>query len=125
MTNISQITNYDLDNAEEETREITIDGITSSHIYKIITSNMLGSNNVFKFGYCTNDNYGLYFPIFLTINNKEKMFSINKDTGIFEFQPELWKDVNISEEEYEAAVSLSAVSVPAEIAFCIDYCYSV
>lgn len=125
MTNISQITNYDLSDANEETRAVTIDGNTSNYIYKIITSEMLGSDNVFKFGYCINDNYGLYFPIYLTINNIEKAFYINKDTGIFEFQPEIWKDINKSEEEYKAIVSLSAISVPADVAFCIDYYYSI
>ena len=127
MNNIKQLTNFDLDGASEVTRTIRVGGdagYTVDYPYKVITSAMLGSENVFKFGYCTNDNEGMNYPIFLILNETETEFQIGK-TGMFEFQPEEWQDVNVPTEEETAEVSLSGALVPADVPFCIDYCYSV
>lgn len=127
MTNICQITDFDLKGASEVTKQINKggdSGETISYQYIIITSEMLGSEDVFKFGYCTNSNQGMNYPIFLILNGVETEFQIGK-TGMFEFQSETWRDVNADDEEREATVSLSSVLVPKDIAFCIDYCYSI
>ena len=127
MNNIRQITNFDLEGASEVTKQIDKGGDkgeTISYQYKVITSEKLGSENVFKFGYCTNDNQGMNYPIFLTLNGVETQFQLGK-TGMFEFQPEEWKDVNDDNTERIAEVALSQVLVPDEVPFCIDYCYSV
>lgn len=127
MNNIKQLTNYDITSASEVTKTIRIGGDkgkTIDHQYKIITSAMLGSDNVFKFGYCANNNRGIDYPIFLVLNGVETEFQLGK-TGMFEFHPEQWKDVNVPTEEQTATVSLSEVLVPADIPFCIDYCYSI
>ena len=127
MNNIRQITNFDLEGASEVTKQIDKGGDkgeTISYQYIVITSSMLGSENVFKFGYCANNNQGINYPIFLVLNGVETEFQIGK-TGMFEFQPETWKDVNDDDTEREATVSLSSVLVPKNMAFCIDYCYSV
>jgi hypothetical protein len=127
MNNLCQLTNFDLESASEVTKQIDKGGDkgeTISQVYKVITSAMLGSDNVFKFGYCTNDNQGMNYPIFLTLNGVETEFQLGK-TGMSEFQPEEWKDVNDDNIERTAEVSLSQVLVPDEVPFCIDYYYSV
>lgn len=127
MLNIKQITNFDLSEADEVIKNIDKGGDlgeTIAYPYKIITSAMLENNNIFKFGYCTNSNQGMNYPIFLILNNVETEFQIGK-TGMFEFQPEQWQDVNVPTEEETAQVSLSGALVPANIPFCIDYCYSI
>lgn len=126
MNNIRQITNFDLNGAIEVPKTFYDEGSKQmiTHTYKLITSIMLGSNNVFKFGYCINNNQGINYPIFLVLNGVETEFQIGK-TGMFEFQPETWKDVNGDDTEREATISLSSVLVPKDITFCIDYCYSI
>lgn len=127
MVNLKQITNYDVGNADEVTKAIYKGGDKGEIIgypYKIITSAMLGSENIFKFGYCTNSNPGINYPIFLVLNGIETEFQLGK-TGMFEFHPEQWRDVNADDEERTMETYLSQVLVPANITFCIDYCYSV
>lgn len=127
MNNIKQITNFDLGGASEVTRTIRKGGDigeTLDYTYKVITSAMLGSDDIFKFGYCTNDNQGMNYPIFLVLNNNETEFQIGK-TGMFEFQPEEYKIVDGENEKRTAKVSLSSVLVPTNVPFCIDYCYLV
>ena len=128
MNNIRQITNFDISSANTVYKTIQKGGdsgeIAVDYPYKVITSDKLGSENVFKFGYCTNNNQGINYPIFLVLNGVETEFQIGK-TGMFEFQPETWKDVNGNDTEREATVSLSSVLVPKDITFCIDYCYSI
>ncbi len=116
--------------------------------YYVITQNMLGPGDIFKFGYCVNNNIGLGYPIFLGINGNEyKEFRIGK-TGMLECQPEEWLDENDPEdtEVKTMKVSLTEVLVPKQswndndviynslgdpinppitIPFTIDYCYLV
>ena len=129
MNNIRQITNFDIPpSAPTIDKEITIGGDkgqTITYPYREITAALLGSGNVFKFGYCANNNQGMAYPIFLTLNNEEKEFQLGK-TGMFEFQPEEWQDVNDEEPVTQTAeVYLSAVLVPSDIPFVIDYCYAI
>lgn len=133
MNNIRQITNFDLNGAIEVPKTFYDEGSKQmiTHTYKLITSIMLGSNNVFKFGYCINNNQGKKYPIYLLLNDEEEIgnatpFYIGK-TGMFEFQPEEWTDVNDKEQSEEeiAKVYLNGALVPADVPFCIDYCYSI
>lgn len=128
MQNVKQITNHDLSETATVTKTFYDEGsqtVIIDYPYKVITSSMLGSINVVKFGYCINNNQGKKYPIYLTLNGIEDIqFYIGK-TGMFEFQPEEWVDVNADNEERTATVYLSKVLVPADIPFCIDYCYSV
>ena len=127
MVNIRQLTQADMTGAS--TVQKTIDkggdrGQTVTVDYYIITSEILGSSNVFKMGYCANSNPAINYPIFLTLNGTETEFQLGK-TGMFEFHDETWEDVNVPTEEQIATVSLSEVKVPAGFNFCLDYCYSV
>lgn len=127
MINISQLTQANMTGAS--TVQKTIDkggdaGQTVTVDYYIITSEMLGSSNVTKMGYCANSNPAKNYPIFLTLNGIETEFQLGK-TGMFEFHDEIWEDVNIPIEEQIATVSLSEVKVPVGFNFCLDYCYSV
>ena len=121
--NICQLTNFDLDDVE--TKEITIkkdDGkITENHLYKHITSSKLGSSKVFKLGYCVNDNQGINYPIFLNGDQEKNKIYIGK-TGIYEFQPETREDAE--GEEVTMIAYASELWVPADVPFCLDYCYS-
>ena len=127
MNNLKQLTNFDLDLAYDTTKTFRKGGDAGEVVtypYKVIPSSLLGSENIFKFGYCTNNNTGIDYPIYLTLNGIETQFFIGK-TGMFEFQPEEWRDVNDDDEERTAITYLSQVEVPADIPFCIDYCYSI
>ena len=146
MNNIRQITNFDLEGASEVSKTILVGGdkgkIITDCPYLVITQEMLGSGDIFKFGYCVNNNIGLGYPIFLGINGNEPIeFQIGK-TGMFEFQPEEWVDENDPEdtELKTMQVSLTSVLVPKQswkdedeslygkpipIPFVIDYCYTV
>lgn len=130
MNNIRQLTNFDLINAEEESKAIIKGGVEITHTYKHITSSIFGSDSVFKFGYCANNNEGMNYPIFIKLKGEGDFRTIYLGkTGMYEFQTENWKDVNSSDEEeqegLEAIVYLSEALVPTEVNFCIDYCYSV
>ena len=124
MATIKQITNFDLKNISPVTKEVTIagaEGIKQNIPYKEITQEMFGSS-VEKLGYICEPK-GIIYPIILTINNIEQEVQIGK-TGIFEFQPETWKDVNNEKSEEETAiVYVSSVFVPADIQFTLDFSY--
>lgn len=122
--NIKQLTLKDV-GASTTTEYIHKGGASTTipYEYIIINSDKLGSPNVTKMGYCTNDNRGMNYPIFLTLNGTKTEFQIGK-TGMFEFQPEDWEDVNTGEKD-TAEINLSEVEVPAGFEFCLDYCYKV
>ena len=145
MNNLRHINNFDLTGANEVPKTILVGGDKGKTLvnvpYLVITQDMLGSGNVFKFGYCVCNNIGLGYPIFLGINGNEPVeFQIGK-TGMFEFQPEEWLNENDDEHsELETMqVSLTQVLVPKQswsdddvatrgeaikIPFVIDYCYT-
>lgn len=134
MYNIKQLTNFDVANNRYETRGVFKGPVAVNHRYRIISYNQLlgiesNSNditiNISKMGYCTNDNEGKDYPIFITFGDKtERIFYIGK-TGIFEFQPEEWRDVNDDDTERTATVSVIQVLVPDGVPFVLDYCYLV
>lgn len=128
MYNIKQITDLDVSLIDSE-EKIIPDPLDSSRsitkTYKVINDKNLlqESNKVVKFGYCC-EVKGINYPIFLTINNVEKEFKIGK-TGMFEFQPEDWKNINDpEEEEAEIKIYTNIIKVPSDIKFVLDYCYS-
>ena len=129
MNNIKQLTNFDIQNATEVRKRILKGGDLGEEIpyppgypYLTITQAMLGAP-IFKMGYCC-EVKGINYPIFLTVNNIEHEFQIGK-TGMFEFQPETWKDINVSEEEYETNIKVTQILVPKDIKFVLDYTYEV
>ena len=94
--------------------------------YKSIS---FGDEKVFKLGYCTNDNEGMNYPIFLRFStdqddDPDHEFQIGK-TGMFEFQPEEWRDVNDDDTERTAEVFVTELKVFEDVPFVVDYCYSV
>ena len=103
MINIAQATNYDNLPIEDEYFIINFD------------------SPVFKLGFC-GDSLSIGKTIYLTIEGEEKPFEIGK-TGMFEFQPESYKDVNIDSEEREAIVHCTRARIPADLKFTLDYCW--
>ena len=130
MYNIKQITAKSLPSGyTTETKTIHKHGTEETTAeYYVFDSSALGDDKIMKLGYCVNDPRGINYPIFLRINGNgnETEFQIGK-TGMFEFQPENYKDVNAETiEEETAIVYVDKVCVPAEgINFCLDYCYTV
>ena len=127
MTNIKQITNYDLVGADTTSHTIQKAGETISWNYYIVPSSLL-EHSFSKMGYCC-EPMGIAYPIFLQIEGSSgglQEFQIGK-TGMFEFQKEKWKDVNseVDPEEHTAEVVCLAVHVPTGIKFTLDYCYEI
>ena len=123
MVDIRQLTNYDVaGTAATTTKTILKAGTLTSWRYYIIPLSML-EGEITKMGYCC-EVKGIAYPIFLTINGIETEFQIGK-TGMFEFQDETWKNVNVSEtDEYIAQVTATEVKVPVNIKFVLDYTYN-
>lgn len=114
MNNIKQLTNFDIKNAPTITKIVLVGGDLGERReveYKIISQTLL-RNDITKFGYCC-ELKAIQYPIFLTINGIEENFQIGK-TGMFELQPETWKNINGStpEEEYESNVIVTEIKVP-------------
>jgi hypothetical protein len=81
--------------------------------------------NIIKLGYCC-ENKGHIYPIFLKMNGTYNTpIYIGKD-GMYEMQPETFKDVNDSESEKSTSnVIIEEVIVPAGIDFTLDYVTSI
>ena len=126
MNNIKQLTNFGVTECSKITKNIFKNGTDSRvpHEYYIVNSSFLGSDTITKLGYCANNNEGINYPIFLTINGIETEFQLGK-TGMFEFQEEEWRDVNADDTERIANPSVSQVLVPTEVSFVLDYCYPI
>ncbi len=120
MNNIRQKTNFDF--IVGVPKDVYVGGeLRTGVTYKSI----LFESNVFKLGYCTNDNEGMNYPIFLVFSTgEEKEFQIGK-TGMFEFQPEEWRDVNDDDTERTVEVFVIELKVFEDVPFVVDYCYSV
>jgi len=105
---ISQITNYD--SGTEITKEhIIIDGIEHAVTYKQYT---FPSTPVYKFGYCC-ENRAINYPIFLEFNNSKNYLEFKiGSTGMFEFQPEVFKDINDDAEEKNIKINVTAFQAP-------------
>lgn len=133
MYNIKQLTNFDVKDNTIEEKTFFVGGETSiTHNYRIIPYNQLlglvgGENDLIisinKLGYCVNSNQGINYPIYITFEDgAEETFYIGK-TGIFEFQPEEWTDVNDDKIERTATVSVKRILVPDNVSFVLDYCF--
>lgn len=127
MYNIKQKTNFDIKNLESHIKTVTIAGVEKQISYKtIIFSN---AEKVIKIGYCCEPR-GIGVPIFLKINNNSTNFPIYiGKTGMFETQPDTWKNINDEEaKEEEYKILINEIEVPYkieennfEINFKLDY----
>ena len=123
--NIKQITNFDPHNTVS--KDVKVGGeIRSGLIYNVYTLvDVSQDQEVIKLGYCTNNNEGMNYPIFLTfVNGGEKEFEIGK-TGMFEYQPEEWEDVNddTNKEIKTSNTPVTQIKVYEGVSFVLDYCY--
>lgn len=120
MNNIKQITNFDISSAQEIREDVIAGGDIGydkhggkiQMIYKKINNTYL-IKNINKFGYCCEPK-AIQFPIFITFsNNVKKEFQIGK-TGMFEIQPETWRNVNdeTMTDEETAIINISEIEVP-------------
>lgn len=112
--NISQITNYDLVNApileNDDRHSPIIDNVVHQVDYKRC---FLNNNGVKKFGYCC-ENRAMPYPIYIktTRDLTEQPFYITA-TGMFEVQPEKFKDATDEEGEEETVeVYILYIDVP-------------
>lgn len=139
--NIKQLTNFDV-----KDNPIYVPSPWKNHdYYEISYQQLLGIEGsqtptikINKLGYCVNDNEGINYPIFINFTSPEGTgtdyipFQIGK-TGMFEFQPEQWMDVNenVEDEDDEeaeekiASVDVYCLLVPADVPFVLDYCFEV
>ena len=77
---------------------------------------------VFKLGFC-GDQQSIGKSITLMVNGENKAFEIGK-TGMFEFQPETFRNINAeSAEPEEIIVTCTEMRIPADLKFTLDYCY--
>ena len=138
--NIKQLTLADMTEAETRERTVHIGGEKGRDVildYYIITNAMLQKTSssgttvyITKLGFCANSNEGKDYPIYLYFDGDSSnptQIYLGKD-GMYEFQNEMWKDINSEEgspeqEEQEMKVNLTSLEVPISFDFCLDYCY--
>ena len=137
--NVKQLTNFDV----QDNPYVDPSPWKGHKYYKISYQQMLGIEGstdagiqIDKLGYCVNDNEGINYPIFINFtspnNDIYEDFQIGK-TGMFEFQPEKWMDVNENvEDEHDedaevkdATVNVYGLLVPDGVPFVLDYCFLV
>lgn len=131
--NIKQVTNYDVQDNATIQRQITMpnrvpDGKGG---YKIVNEVVtvdyklaLDGVNILKLGYCCEPK-GVDYPIYLQMNGSYQEFKVGKN-GMYEMQPEEWKNVNIQDPvEKTTDVLITGVRVPAGIEFTLDYVVSI
>lgn len=131
--NIKQVTNYDVQDNATIQRQITIpnrvpDGKGGYKIVdEIVTVDYklaLDGVNILKLGYCCEPK-GVDYPIYLQMNGSYQEFKVGKN-GMYEMQPEEWKNVNIQDPiEKTTDVLITGVRVPAGIEFTLDYVVSI
>ena len=77
--------------------------------------------NIIKLGYCC-ENKGHIYPIFLKMNGTYSMPTYIGKDGMYEMQPETFKDANnIEATKSTSDVIITEVMVPADIDFTLDY----
>lgn len=95
--------------------------------YKILTATNLIGNSIpiVKLGYVCEPK-GKDYPIYLVSNGDEKEFYLGK-TGMFEIQPETFLDINGDEDEEIITVipKITAIHVPVDIQFKLDFVYTI
>lgn len=116
-TNLKQITNY---NITEDVELVDKAVVFPNGKTKIVKFASFDLPNTSKFGYNCEPK-GFDYPIYLTTKGIEKKYEIGV-TGMFEIQPEIFKDVNDDNAvEKEVEIFITNVKVPTEIQFKIDY----
>jgi hypothetical protein len=105
MNNIGQFTNYDNLPIEDGFFVITF------------------PSPAFKLGFC-GDVLSIGKTIYLKLDGELKPFEIGK-TGMFEFQPETFRDENAGAPEVDIIITCPEVRIPADLKFTLDYCWEV
>ena len=127
LHDIKQITKHDL-TGDNISKTVTIGdtGVTVEINYK----QFIPTSPVFKFGFCMNTNSGIICPIYLKREGSETYdeFVLGK-TGMYEWQPEDWTDVNDDNEPRTAECNIVGFELPFSIPdskykidFVLDYC---
>lgn len=123
--NVKQITGYDVLDNPTFTYTITVPHRTPSGEIEFISEDVeyvqvIANVDVIKLGYCCEPKAFIY-PIFLKMHDTYHQIQIGKD-GMYEMQPEDWKDVNAEEvKEKTSNVIVSGVRVPKNVNFTLDY----
>lgn len=125
MYNIKQITDQTQPKTEIY-KDVIIAGDPSTKKVQYYIYDLIGE--AVKIGYCCEPKY-IGYPIFLVFKEGEEetnpiSFEVGK-TGMFEFQPETYYNINDFTEEYTAIVHCTKVSVPAGCKFVFDYWTSI
>lgn len=109
-------------------KEVEIGGgakTVSCYYYTFTLDTLQASENIIKFGYCCNDNYGKDFPLFIffgkrTSGGEEKCFYPGKE-GMYEFQPEYWENELIYPEKISEITIPVGPSLYTPFSFVLDY----
>ena len=123
MYSIQQVTNFSdvVKNAPVTSRVIDEKNV----LYYTLQAGDLTRNGsaLLKLGY-TCEPKGSQYPIYLMVQNSYKEIWIGI-TGMFEIQPEIFKNINEeSAEDIELIPRVTAIQVPKDIVFKLDYAYS-
>lgn len=123
MYSIQQVTNFSdvVKNAPVTSRVIDEKNV----LYYTLQAGDLTRNGsaLLKLGY-TCEPKGSQYPIYLMVQNSYKEIWIGI-TGMFEIQPEIFKNINEeSVEDIELIPRVTAIQVPKDIVFKLDYAYS-
>lgn len=123
MYSIQQVTNFSdvVKNAPVTSHVINDKNV----LYATLNAGDLTRNGsaLIKLGY-TCEPKGSQYPIYLMVQNSYKEIWIGI-TGMFEIQPELFKNINDeSAEDIELIPHVTAIQVPKDIVFKLDYAYS-
>lgn len=127
--NIKQFTNYDITEVMptsteniyipkriEENGEVRIDKVLTPIEYVTIVNN----SRIIKLGYCCKLQEIIY-PIYLRMDGVFRQINIGRE-GMYEMQPETWKNVNDLNNPTEKTtnVVVTAVKVPKQAHFTLD-----
>ena len=105
-------------NAEFRNGKYEIEMVDTEQLYVVAVDD----KKIIKLGYCC-ENRGHIYPIFLKMNGKWEIIHIGKE-GMYEMQPETFKDVNeLNSEESISDVVITSVAVPVGIDFTLDYVF--
>lgn len=122
--NIKQVTNHDLRNTPTVTHLVKVARRENDGTIKIVPINKkyktaVTGVSIAKLGYCC-EQRGIDFPIFLQINGSWEEIQIGKE-GMYEMQPETYLDENSDDGYKTSTVRVTAVQVPDDIRFTLDY----
>lgn len=129
MYNMQQITNFSdvMDTASTVTHRILVGNdhyITAEYAVLTVTALIGNLIPIIKLGYVCEPK-GIDYPIYLMSQGTVKEFYLGK-TGMFEIQPETFKDINDEEaQELTHTPQITAIHVPRDIVFKLDYVYNI